>query len=107
MNKLKPGFQYINRKEIYLRGIKDIILMGDTGCTGFNEESKKILDRILKIKTNLFIILGDFAYTGKQEEFREVINFCNKRADVPIFTLCGNHDMPDYPKVPPLANITT
>lgn len=97
MNKLHPGFQYIDRKEIYMTGIKDIVLAGDTGCTIFNEESQKVLSRILEIETDLFIILGDLVAAGQEKEFNEVIDFCNKRVNVPIFTLCGNHDVPGYP----------
>lgn len=96
MHNLKLGLQYIDREEIYLKGIRDIVLMGDVGCTSLTKESKKILNKILKLKTDLFIILGDLVRSGTAEEFKEVIGFCNERARVPIFTLCGNHDLPSY-----------
>jgi predicted MPP superfamily phosphohydrolase len=98
LKKIKPGFQYIDREDIRLTGICKIILTGDIGCTGFNEESKEILDRILRQKTDLFFFLGDLAFTGAEEEFKEIIDFCNDRAQAPIFALCGNHDLPGYYK---------
>lgn len=98
MDRLKPGLQYIKNKEIYLQDIKSIVLAGDAGCTGFNETSKRVLARILEIKADLFIILGDLVRDGKPEEFKEIIDFYNKRVSVPIFTLCGNHDLPAYSK---------
>lgn len=96
MLKLKPGFQYIDRKEINLKGIENIILMGDVGCTGFDNKSKLVFGKILCKKTDLFFILGDLVYSGTLSEFNEVVDFCGKKAKAPIFTLCGNHDMPDY-----------
>lgn len=96
MNKLKAGFQFIDRKEILLKGLKRIILAGDVGCTVFGATSRKVLDKILKIQADLFIILGDLAYTGKKKEFQEVFGFCKNRVRVPIFTICGNHDLPGY-----------
>jgi 3',5'-cyclic AMP phosphodiesterase CpdA len=97
-NKIKPGFQYVDREEIVLSGIKRMILTGDIGCTGFFEESKKILAQILKNETDLFVFLGDLAFTGIDEEFEEIIDFCNRRVKVPIFALSGNHDLPGYEK---------
>lgn len=99
MPKLRPGLQYIAKKEINLKGIKDIVLMGDTGCTGFDQEAKRVLSKILEKKADLFFILGDLVYGGTKKEFKEVIDFCNNKVNVPIFTLCGNHDLPDYRKV--------
>lgn len=98
MKSLKAGFQFIDKKEISLKGVKTIVLMGDVGCTSLNEESKKIINKILKIKTDLFIILGDLVFSGKDEEYNELINFCNERTSAPIFALCGNHDLPCYQK---------
>ena len=92
MRSLKSGFQYVNKNEICLSGIKNIVFMGDVGCTGFIEASKAILGKILEIETDLFVILGDMAFLGEKEEFEEVIEFCNQRVTVPIFSLPGNHD---------------
>lgn len=98
MLNLKPGFQYIDKKEIHLKGIKDIVLAGDVGCTGFDNESRLVFSKILCKRADLFFILGDLVSSGTLPEFNEVIDFCGKKVKAPIFTLCGNHDMPDYPK---------
>jgi len=94
-----PGFQFIDREEIRITGINKIILTGDIGCTGFNENSREILGQILRQKPDLFFFLGDLAFTGAKEEFQEVIAFCNDRVQAPIFALCGNHDLPYYHKI--------
>jgi 3',5'-cyclic AMP phosphodiesterase CpdA len=95
---LRTGFQYIDREEIRIRGVKKVILTGDIGCTGFNEDSRDILGQILGQECDLFFFLGDLAFTGAEEEFREIIDFCNGRVQKPIFALCGNHDLPGYYK---------
>jgi 3',5'-cyclic AMP phosphodiesterase CpdA len=97
-NNIRPGLQYIDREEIRLSGVRRVIVTGDIGCTGFYEDSKKILAQILKHETDLFFFLGDLAFTGSDEEFHEIIDFCNRRIKVPIFALCGNHDLPGYEK---------
>jgi predicted MPP superfamily phosphohydrolase len=93
---MKSFFQFVSKKETELQGIKKIVVLGDVGCTGFNEDSKIVFDKILNIPADLFFIVGDLAWTGNKEEFNELINFCNKRAKAPVFALCGNHDIPDY-----------
>ncbi len=98
LDKIKPGFQFIDKKEVHLKGIRKITLTGDVGCTGFYEDSKRILDQILRQQSDLFFILGDLAFTGAEEEFREIIDFCNSRVHAPIFALAGNHDLPNYRK---------
>ena len=92
MRSLKSGFQYVNKNEMCLPGIKNIVFMGDVGCTGFLETNKTVLGKILEIETDLFVILGDMAFLGEKEEFEEIIEFCNQRVTVPIFSLPGNHD---------------
>jgi 3',5'-cyclic AMP phosphodiesterase CpdA len=98
MKNFKSGLQYISQRENKLNTIKDIILTGDTGCTGFDKECKETLEKILTTKTDLFFILGDLVKEGSKEEFNKLIDFCDKLVTVPIFSLCGNHDMPDYEK---------
>lgn len=92
------GFQRVDVPEIPLSGIKKIVMLGDVGCTGFYDDSKKVLGEILKQKADLFFILGDLVLTGADEEFREIFDFCNSRVKVPIYALCGNHDLPHYSK---------
>jgi len=96
LNGIKPGFQYVSREEISLPGVRRITLAGDPGCTGFRDESRFILAHILRQKCDAIFMLGDLACTGAEEEFRDVIDFCNCRVQVPIFALCGNHDRPQY-----------
>jgi len=88
----KSGFQYVDKNELCLSGIRNIVVMGDVGCTGFLETNKAVLSKILEIETDLFLILGDIAFLGEKEEFEEVIEFCNQRVTVPVFSLPGNHD---------------
>jgi Icc-related predicted phosphoesterase len=58
----------------------------------------KAFKKILKIKTDLFIIIGDLVFKGEAGEFRELWKLCRKTARAPIFTLAGNHDLPMYSK---------
>ncbi len=95
---LSKGFQFVKDANIVQKDAKSIIFMGDTACSGFDEESKAALERILNEKTDLFFILGDLVRIGSEDNFKEVIDFCNKRAGSPIFCLCGNHELPDYQK---------
>ena len=103
-NKIRPGFQYIDRREIRLSGIKRLIITGDIGCTGLCEDSKKVLAQILGQETDLFLFLGDLAFTGTDKEFQEIMDFCNRRVKAPIFALSGNHDLPGYDKFPGLSS---
>jgi 3',5'-cyclic AMP phosphodiesterase CpdA len=93
---MKPGFQYIDREEILLQGISRLLLIGDPGCSGFDEISRKIFEQLLGNKADLIILLGDLTLTGAKEEFQEIIDFCNSRVQVPVFSLCGNHDLLYY-----------
>ncbi|MCX5678851.1 MAG: metallophosphoesterase family protein [Candidatus Omnitrophica bacterium] len=93
---MKTSLQRVDKKELRLKGIKEIVVLGDVGCTGFNEDSKKIFDEILRIKASLFFIMGDIAFSGKNPQFDEFITFCNERLTAPAFALCGNHDIPGY-----------
>jgi 3',5'-cyclic AMP phosphodiesterase CpdA len=92
----KTGFQYIDKPEVSLSGIKKIVLLGDPGCTRFSEDSKKILGQILDQETDLFFILGDLVFSDSEDEFRELIAFCDPRVQAPVFALRGNHDLSHY-----------
>lgn len=104
MQPKKAGFQRVDEPEIRLSGITKIVMLGDPGCTGFSDDSKKILDQILRQETDLFFILGDLAFTDSEEELREMIDFCNSRVKVPIFATRGNHELTAYPKFLGLAS---
>ena len=43
-------------------------------CTPFTETSKKVLSEILRIETDLFLILGDVTFLGDEDEFEEILN---------------------------------
>ena len=95
----KTGFQCVNQPEIMLSGIHKVVLLGDPGCTSFSDDSKKVLDQILRQEADLFFVLGDLAFTDSIEELREIIDFCNARVKVPIFATRGNHELSSYPKL--------
>jgi len=105
-NRIKPGFQHVSREDISLSGVRRIILAGDPGCTGFQDESRSILANILSQECDAFFILGDLVFTGVNEEFQDVIDFCNSRVQAPIFALCGNHDRPRYENFLGLSSYT-
>ncbi len=98
IDNIRPGFYYVDKENIHLQNINNIVLTGDIGCTGFFKESKKVLGQILSLKPDLFFILGDLVCTGLEFEFQEIIDFCNSRVHVPIFALRGNHDILYYKK---------
>ena len=98
MKSLNPGIQYVNKKEIYLPDLRKIVFMGDVACTTFTPTSKKVLSEILKMETDLFLILGDVTFLGDDDEFEEIVDFCNQRANAPVFSLCGNHDISGFSK---------
>ncbi|MBP7056411.1 MAG: metallophosphoesterase [Candidatus Omnitrophica bacterium] len=93
---MQPLFQCVREREIELNDVKDIVITGDVGCTGFDDESKAVLASILRHKADIFLILGDLAFTGEKKEIQEIMDFCNKRATAPVYSLCGNHDIPGY-----------
>jgi len=98
MKGLKSGLQRVNKREIYFKGIKNIVLLGDNGCRPPTKESIAVFKKILKIKTDFFIIVGDLVLLGQGKEFKRLSAFCKKRVKVPIFTVVGNHDLPSFPK---------
>jgi 3',5'-cyclic AMP phosphodiesterase CpdA len=92
----KPGFQYIDKDEILLTGVRQIVFLGDVGCTGFVRESQRVVSAILKEPADLFFILGDLVHRGQEQDYREFLAFFRDKVQVPIFTLPGNHDLPEY-----------
>lgn len=77
MKGLKPGLQRLDKREIYFKGIKNIVLLGDNGCRPPTKESIAVF-KILKIKTDFFIIIGDLVLFGKAEEFK-IIRILQKK----------------------------
>jgi 3',5'-cyclic AMP phosphodiesterase CpdA len=94
----KPGLQNVDKRELYLRNVRSVVVLGDNGCRPPEMVNLKAFKKILKIKTDLFIILGDLVLHGKTGEYRKLMRLCRKTVQVPIFTLVGNHDLPMYHK---------
>jgi 3',5'-cyclic AMP phosphodiesterase CpdA len=103
MSDLKKGLQFVTVQNIAVKPCRSIVFLGDPGCSGFDDESKATLGKILSQKAGLFFILGDLVHNGSEEELKEFIDFCNQRAESPVFALCGNHELPDYRKALGLA----
>lgn len=97
MRTMSQGIQVVDKDELSLEGVKEVIVIGDPGCTRFNDESKRVLGAILAKRADAFIVLGDMVYRGNADELNDFITFCNATASAPVFTLCGNHDLPGYP----------
>jgi 3',5'-cyclic AMP phosphodiesterase CpdA len=93
---MKSAFQRTAKEETELKGVRQIVVAGDVGCTGFDDQSKRVFDAVLHHPADLFILAGDLAQTGAAEQFAEVMEFCNARAQAPVFALCGNHDLPGF-----------
>ncbi len=94
----KPGLQWVGKKELYLKGIRSVVVLGDNGCRPPEMVNRNAFKKILKIKTDFFIIAGDLVFRGKKSEFRKLFKLCRKASQAPIFTLAGNHDLPKYSK---------
>ncbi|MBI5821409.1 MAG: metallophosphoesterase [Verrucomicrobia bacterium] len=93
---MKSAFQRTTKTETELKGVRQIVVVGDVGCTGFGDLSKQVFGAVLRHQADLFMITGDLAHTGATEQLTEVIDFCNTRTQKPVFALCGNHDLPGY-----------
>ena len=100
----KTGFQSVEQKESVLPGIRKIVLLGDPGCTRFSGDSRKILGQILNQEADLFFMLGDLVFSDSEEEFHELIAFCDPRVHAPVFALRGNHDLSHYARFFGLAS---
>jgi 3',5'-cyclic AMP phosphodiesterase CpdA len=96
LSDIKPGFQFIDKEEITVQGIRRLLLIGDAGCSGFYEDSRNIFGQLLDNRTDLILFLGDLTFTGAKKEYQEIIDFCNSRVQAPVFSLCGNHDILYY-----------
>ena len=94
----KPGLQSVGKRELHLKGIRSVVVLGDNGCRPAEMVDINAFKKILKIKTDLFIIAGDLVFHGKTGEYRKILKLCRKAAKAPIFTLAGNHDLPMYSK---------
>lgn len=97
MKPITGAVRCVDKEEVLLEKAGDIIVAGDPGCTGFDDQSRRILGGIFAKKADAFIILGDLVHRGNADELIAFLSFCNTTARVPVFTLCGNHDLPGYP----------
>lgn len=93
---MKKGFQRVDKKEFRLHGIRDIVITGDVGCTGLNEDSINVFKTILRNDTGLFLVVGDLAHTGSKDELKVFTDICDSVSPSPVFSTCGNHDLPGY-----------
>jgi hypothetical protein len=98
MKGLKPGLQSVGKRELHLKGIRSLVVLGDNGCRSPEMVNLKAFKKILKVKTDLFIILGDLVFKGKTGEYRKLFKLCRETTQAPVFTLSGNHDLPMYSK---------
>jgi 3',5'-cyclic AMP phosphodiesterase CpdA len=96
MQKLNTGFQRVEQPEIRLKGVRDIVFLGDVGCTPFVQANEEVFGKILEIAADIFVVLGDITFLGDSDEFEQIIGFCKGRAPAPVFSLCGNHDLGNY-----------
>lgn len=88
----------VDKKEIYLDGVRSAVVLGDNGCRPPEMIDIAAFKKILKIKTDFFIIVGDLVFKGGAGEFRKLAKLCRRVARAPIFALAGNHDLPMYSK---------
>jgi Icc-related predicted phosphoesterase len=88
----------VDKREIYLQGARSAVVLGDNGCRPPEMVDINAFKKILKIKTDLFIIVGDLVFKGEAKEYRKLFKLCKKAIKTPIFTLAGNHDLPMFSK---------
>jgi len=92
------GLQLVRKKEFNLPAVKSVVVLGDNGCRPPAMIDLAAFKKILKIKTDLFIIVGDLVFKGGAGEFRKLFKLCRGTAKSPVFALDGNHDLPGYSK---------
>ena len=70
-----------------------IAIIGDWG-TG-DEPAKAVLNQVAALKPDLLLHLGDVYYAGTQVEAKtNFVDLCRSvLGDIPLYSLCGNHDM--------------
>jgi len=90
--------KYVDKKEIYLESVRSVVVLGDNGCRPPAMIDLAAFKKILKIKTDFFIIVGDIVFKGRPGEFRKLFKLCRRATKTPIFALAGNHDLPNYSK---------
>ena len=93
---INSALRRVDTEEVLLKNVNEVVVIGDPGCTKFDDHSKRILGEIFANRADVYIILGDMALRGEDTELREFVSFCNTSAGAPVFTLCGNHDLPGY-----------
>jgi Calcineurin-like phosphoesterase len=77
-----------------LDGKSRIAIIGDWG-TG-DEVAINLLQQVASLKPEVLIHLGDVYYAGTQQEQQSnFLDVCRQvlGSDIPLFSLCGNHDM--------------
>lgn len=98
MERFKKGLQRVSKNEFNLPGVKRVVVLGDNGCRPPAMVNLAAFKKILKIKTDIFIIVGDLVFKGRAAEFKKLFKLCRGATKTPIFALAGNHDLPYYSK---------
>jgi Trypsin-like peptidase domain/Calcineurin-like phosphoesterase len=74
-----------------------VALIGDWGTGAL--PARQVLERVKALQPDVLVHLGDIYYSGTDEEcranFEAIVNdvFDRQRTKLPVYTLCGNHDM--------------
>ncbi len=76
-----------------LKDAKKLAIIGDWG-TGL-QQAKLVLEQAAAMKPDILLHLGDVYFAGTQSETQNnFLSICRSvLGDIPIYSLCGNHDM--------------
>jgi 3',5'-cyclic AMP phosphodiesterase CpdA len=78
---------------IDLNDASKLAIIGDWG-TGL-QQAKLVLEQVAAMKPDILLHLGDIYFAGTESETRSnFLSICRSvLGDIPIYSLCGNHDM--------------
>jgi 3',5'-cyclic AMP phosphodiesterase CpdA len=98
------GIMRVTEEENVLAGVREIVLMGDPGCSGFDENARHVYGKLIGTPADLFIVNGDIARMGTEEEYSEFNRVTDSVTARPVYCSRGNHDMRDYDRFYGLHN---
>lgn len=90
----KPEYRPNQNVVVDLGTKSRIAIIGDWGVG--DKVSINVLQEVAKLKPDVLLHLGDVYYAGTQHEAKvNFLDICQSvlGKDIPIYTLCGNHDM--------------
>ncbi|MBF0216869.1 MAG: metallophosphoesterase [Candidatus Omnitrophica bacterium] len=90
------GIVRVTEEENVLSGIRDIVVMGDPGCSGLDGNASRVYGTLLGTPGDIFIVNGDIVRMGTEEEYSEFSRFTGCATAKPVYCSRGNHDMRDY-----------